>query len=281
MSGRLHVVATPIGNLGDITRRAVEVLGSVDAVACEDTRHTGRLLQHLGVRPDQLFRCDMHTERAATGRIIELLASGKDVALVSDAGTPGVSDPGAVVVAAVVEAGFEVVPIPGASAALAALVASGLPTDRFVVEGFLPRKGGDRRRRLESIAADRRTTVVYESPRRVAATLADLADACGPDRAATVSRELTKLHEETVRGTLADLAEHFDDATKGEIVVVIGPAPEAPPASADDLDGFLEQMASDGLDRRAAIAAAVEQLGVRKRDAYDAALKLDWSSPPT
>ncbi len=280
MSGSLHVVATPIGNLGDITRRAVEVLGSVHAVACEDTRHTGRLLQHLGVRPEQLFRCDMHTERDASRRIIDLLGAGHDVALVSDAGTPGVSDPGAVVVQAVVAAGFDVVPIPGASAALAALVASGLPTDRFVVEGFLPRKGGDRRRRLGVVAGEERTTVVYESPRRLGATLVDLAEVCGPDRVASVSRELTKLHEETVRGSLQELAEHFSDEVRGEIVIVVGPASPPDPATDEDVDDFLARLAADGVDRRSAVAAAVERLGVRKRTAYDASLRLEWS-PPT
>lgn len=277
MSGQLHVVSTPIGNLGDITRRAVEVLTSVHAVACEDTRRTGRLLQHLGARPALLLRSDAHTERRTAARVIELLGQGLDVAVVSDAGTPGVSDPGTALVAAAVEAGFDVVPIPGASAALAALVASGLSTERFVVEGFLPRKGRERGERLRALAADDRTSVVYESPRRVTATLSDLAEVCGSDRRATVSRELTKLHEETRRGTLAELAESFTEDVRGEIVIVVGGAPPKSPASDDDVLALLERLAAEGVDRRTAVSTAVRELGVPKRVAYDAALTLTWT----
>ncbi len=276
MSGVLYVVSTPIGNLGDISRRAIEILSTVHAVACEDTRHSGRLLQHIGARPERLLRCDAHAERRAAGDVIDLLASGADVAVISDAGTPGVSDPGAALIQLVIEAGFEVIPIPGASAALAALVVSGLPTERFVVEGFLPRKGRERAARLAEIVAETRTVVIYESPKRLHATLVELDGLCAEDRRASVSRELTKLHEETARGTFADLADHFDDTVKGEIVVVIGPAAAPGPATIQDVALRLEAKAASGVDRRTAVAEVMAELAAPKRLVYDASLVIEW-----
>ncbi|HEX6844767.1 MAG TPA: 16S rRNA (cytidine(1402)-2'-O)-methyltransferase [Actinomycetota bacterium] len=267
MDGTLFVVGTPIGNLADLTERARETLAAVELVAAEDTRRTGRLLQAIGVRSRLL---SVHDANEA-GRVDEILAAlreGCDVALVSDGGMPLVSDPGYRVVRAAAEAGLPVRVVPGPSAALAALVVSGLPTDRFAFEGFLPRRGGERRARLEALATDPRTIVFFESPVRVAATLADLRDAFGADRPAAVCRELTKLHEETRRGSLGDLAAGLAGATvKGEVAVVVGGSP--PPAG--DLDGALAQARAQvaaGTRPREAAKAAASAHGVRANDVY-------------
>ena len=222
--GRLYVVATPIGNLADVTLRAIEVLAAVPLIAAEDTRLTRRLLSRHGI----LTRLVSFHARNAAARLPELLAhlrSGADLALVSDAGTPGVSDPGEELVAAWVEEGGGVVPIPGASAVLAAIVGSGIAGPRWAFEGFLPRSGRERRERLARIAGDERGAVIFEAPTRTAATLADLAAACGPDRPAAVCRELTKIHEEFVRVPLGELAERARDGRltlRGEVVIVVG-----------------------------------------------------------
>ena len=187
MTGTLHVVATPIGNLGDLTVRAAEVLGRVGLIACEDTRRTSKLLQHLGVVRPPMVIVNEHSEASAVRRVLETLADGIDVALVSDAGTPLVSDPGHVLVGAAVAAGVRVEPVPGASALLAALAVSGLPTDRFCFEGFLPRKAGARGERIDELLTERRTVVLYESPRRVAATIGELRDRLGADRRIAVA----------------------------------------------------------------------------------------------
>ncbi|NDH22694.1 MAG: 16S rRNA (cytidine(1402)-2'-O)-methyltransferase [Actinobacteria bacterium] len=215
MTGVLTLVSTPIGNLGDLAPRAVEALEAADLVCCEDTRRTGSLLKQIGVRVDELRRLDDHTEFESIPVILDRLVAGERVVLVSDAGTPGISDPGERLVAAVAEAGIEVTTVPGPVAAIAALVSSGLPSGRFVFEGFLARKGQERSAQLEAIAVESRTTVFYESPNRVAATLAALAEACGPDRRAVIARELTKLHEELRRGTLAELAVWASAGVKG------------------------------------------------------------------
>ncbi len=223
-SGRLYVVATPIGNLGDMTIRAIEILRAVSLIAAEDTRLTRRLLDRYEIETRQVS----YHARSGPGRLAELLShlrAGDDLAVVTDAGTPGISDPGAELVAAWAADGGTVVPIPGASAVLAALVASGVAGPRWSFEGFLPRTGRDRRDRLERIASDERATVVYEAPTRVGATLRDLAAACGPDRPAAVCRELTKLHEEIRRGSLGDLAAMAGSGQltlRGEFVIVVG-----------------------------------------------------------
>ena len=218
----LYVVCTPIGNLGDISQRALEVLGCVDAMACEDTRHSRRILDHHGLaRPPILFACHEHNEKAAAQRILGLLRDGRSVALVSDAGAPGVNDPGYRVISAAVEAGLPVRVIPGPSAVITALLASGPPTAGFVFKGFPPRKSGQRRSLLETEAERPETLIFFESPHRLAGLLADAAAALG-DRPAAVCLELTKLHERVVRGSLPELAADFaDQKVKGEATVVI------------------------------------------------------------
>lgn len=219
--GILHIVATPIGNLGDLSPRALELLGAVALVAAEDTRHSGALLAHFGLRARMVSLHD-HNEEARTTEILRRLGAGESVALVSDAGTPLVSDPGFRLVAAARAAGFRVSPVPGPCAAVAALSVAGLPTDRFVFEGFLPARSAARCERLEFLAPESRTLIFYESPRRIAGALADMAGVLGGDRPAVVARELTKLHEEVRGGTLDELAAWTEvNALRGEIVVVV------------------------------------------------------------
>ncbi|MEQ8840869.1 MAG: 16S rRNA (cytidine(1402)-2'-O)-methyltransferase [Acidimicrobiales bacterium] len=280
MTGTLVLVATPIGNLGDLSPRAVEELDAAALVCCEDTRRTGRLLVHAGIGGARLRRVDDHTEMQASAEVIALLASGARVALVSDAGTPGISDPGARLVDAVLDAGHEVSVVPGPVAAVAALVASGLPTDRFVFEGFLPRKGRERRERLASIAAERRTVVLYESPNRVATALTALAEVCGGDRRAVVARELTKLHEEFVRGTLTELGEWAATTPKGEIVVVIDGAAAPAEATDEEILSALGAELADGGSRRDAADSVAAMLGVGRRRAYQLALGIPGGVTP-
>jgi len=227
----LWLVATPIGNLSDLAPRSIEVLDRVALVCCEDTRRTGKLLQHAGIRAERLAVCNEHTEYDMTSEVVDLLSSGSDVAVVSDAGMPGISDPGERLVVAAVRAGHDVSAVPGPSAATMAVTISALPSDRFVYEGFLPRKGRDRAERLAEIAHEHRTVVLYEAPHRIEKTIADLVVACGPDRPASVSRELTKMHEETVRGTLGsiDLGE-----PRGEYAVVVGGRTDTAEPADDD-----------------------------------------------
>lgn len=280
--GRLVLVGTPIGNLGDLTPRAVEVLAAADVIYCEDTRRTRALLTHAGIKGKRLVAMDSHREAAAVSRVVEALRAGATVALVTDAGMPGVSDPGDRLVAGVLAAGEEVSVVPGPSAALSALVLSGLPTDRFVFEGFLPRKGRDRVQRLEVIAAETATTVIFEAPLRVAATLADLARACGAGRRVAVARELTKLHEEVWRGTLvraAELAAAFP--SRGEHVLVIegrDPGTDAP-ATETVQEAISARLAAGQSARDAAHAVAVE-LGVPRRRAYALALEVKRDTAP-
>jgi 16S rRNA (cytidine1402-2'-O)-methyltransferase len=220
VAGRLHIVATPIGNLGDVTLRAIEVLKSVDLIACEDTRHSGRLLKRHGISARLVPYHDHNKEQAAQA-IVALILEGKDVALVTDSGTPGVSDPAYVLVNLAHSRSIQVVPVPGPCAAVAALSASGLPSDRFSFEGFLPRKAGKRKVRLESLKDDPRTLVFYESPHRLLKTLSAIREVLG-DRNAVIARELTKLHEEMIRGRLGELIDHFTDSNpRGEFVIVI------------------------------------------------------------
>ncbi|HRN36236.1 MAG TPA: 16S rRNA (cytidine(1402)-2'-O)-methyltransferase [Flavobacteriales bacterium] len=220
---RLFLIPTPIGNLEDITLRAVRVLGEVDAVIAEDTRTSGVLLKHLGIsKPFIAFH--IHNEHQITEHLVQRLQAGERFALVTDAGTPAISDPGFLLVRAAVKAGISVETLPGPTAFVPALVNSGLPCDRFTFEGFLPVKKG-RRTRITELAAEPRTMVFYESPHRIARTLAELAEAFGAERPASISRELTKLHEETLRGTLAELSEHFrQHAPKGEFVLCVAGA---------------------------------------------------------
>jgi 16S rRNA (cytidine1402-2'-O)-methyltransferase len=235
MTGRLVLVGTPIGNLGDLAPRAVEALRAADVIAAEDTRRTRTLLTHAGIRAGgRLQSVHAHNERARATELVAAMRGGQTIAYVTDAGMPGISDPGEELVRACLDAGVPVEVVPGPSAALTALVLSGFPTERFVFEGFLPRKGRARAERLEAIAAETRTVVCFEAPTRVAATLADLARACGGDRGVAVARELTKLHEEVWRGTLEGaLAEIGEQPTRGEYVVVVAPG-EAVVSEPDD-----------------------------------------------
>ena len=270
MSGSLVLVGTPIGNLGDLSTRAVEALASADLVCCEDTRRTGRLLAHAGVNGARLRRVDEHTEADACDEVCELLTAGATVAVVSDAGMPALTDPGARLVAAAAAAGHTVTVVPGPSAGLAALAVSGLPTTRFCFEGFLPRKGRARAERLEQIAREHRTTVLYESPHRLRSCLTDLAEACGPLRRAAVARELTKLHEELVRGSLAELCEWSEGPVKGEVVVVIEGAQKADTEATDEeLRAAVEALVADGVSRRDAAASAAAAHGVSRRRVYN------------
>lgn len=272
-AGRLVLVATPIGNLGDISPRALETLESADLVACEDTRVTRRLLSATGMSTPRLMAVHEHNEAASIDRIAAAIEAGQVVALVTDAGMPGVSDPGSRIVAGVAARGCEIRVVPGPSAALAAVVISGLPTDRFTFEGFLPRKGAERKARLAEIARDRRTVVLFESPRRVGATLGALVEACGPDRRVAVARELTKVHEEVWRGRLADAAARAEAAEpRGEHVLVIEGAPAPDEATDADIADALASRRAAGDDRRSAVAAVAAELGVPKRRVYDLAL---------
>ncbi len=217
----LYVVPTPIGNLGDMTFRAVDVLRDVAVIACEDTRTSGKLLKHYGIETPTISYHE-HNERSRTPQLIQRMAAGEKVALISDAGTPGVSDPGFYLVRECVREGIDVTVLPGASAVIAGVVGSAIPCDRFVYEGFLPAKKG-RKTRLDSLKTEHRSTVLFESPHRILRTLRDLRDALGPERRIAVAREISKLHEEYVRGSVAEVLEHFESQEKprGEFVVVV------------------------------------------------------------
>ncbi len=264
MSGRVVLVGTPIGNLGDVSHRAAEVLGAADVVACEDTRRTGRLLAHLGVRAPSLVRLDEHTERQRADELVARALSGATVAVVSDAGMPGLSDPGGVIVDVAVAADVPVEVVPGPFAAAVALVGSGLVGDgRFVFEGFLPRKGADRDRRLLALAGHDRPVVLYEAPHRVARTLEDLVAVAGEGRRVALCRELTKLHESTWRGTLAEALEHVATvAPRGEYVVVLDAAPPVAAPEDDDLRAELDALLADGVSRRDAAEQVATARGV-------------------
>jgi 16S rRNA (cytidine1402-2'-O)-methyltransferase len=269
----LFIVSTPIGNLGDVSARAAEVLGAVEVVLAEDTRRTGMLLRHLGVRT-RLISAHEHNEAARSSLVVEILQEGRDVALVSDAGTPLLSDPGARIVAAAVEAGFPVVPIPGASALLAALVVSGISADRFTFYGFLPRGGGKRSAFLAEIAALRHTAVLYESPHRTVALLSDLASAAGADRRAAVGRELTKLHEEVIRGSLGEIVERLEGVeVRGEVVVVVegrgeDETDEEREAGVRDAAAFAAELLAEGLSPSAVAKVLRDRLGIARNEAY-------------
>jgi 16S rRNA (cytidine1402-2'-O)-methyltransferase len=279
--GRLVLVATPIGNLGDLSPRARQVLAEADLICCEDTRRTRALLSAFGISAkgsngDRLLSLHGHNEASRVDRVADAVAAGDTVAVVSDAGTPGVSDPGAWLAAQIAAAGGTVSTVPGPSSVLGALVVSGLPSERFCVEGFLPRKGPERRRRIGAFLADARTTVVLEAPSRVAATLAELA-AAAAERPAAVVRELTKVHEEVWRGTLGEAAAVFAARqVRGEVVLVIGGAPPPAPADEDAVEVAVRAALDDdptaGPRQVAELVAAA--LGVPRRRAYEAALRV-------
>ncbi len=268
MPGSLAVVSTPIGNLDDLTVRAAAVLCEADLVLAEDTRHTGRLLAHIGSRAPQRSLHD-HNEAERIAEVLERIEAGQRVALVSDAGTPGVSDPGHRLMRACVEAGVRIEPIPGPSALTAALVVSGLPMDRVAFDGFLPRRGAARRARLSELASEPRTIVLFVSPHRAAEDLDDLAAALGTDRRATLARELTKLHEEVVHATLGELAALVRDGVRGELAIVIAGAEDA--RVEVDLEGALaavERLVEHGRSTRDAVAEVAVVTGASRRELY-------------
>jgi 16S rRNA (cytidine1402-2'-O)-methyltransferase len=269
--GQLYLVATPIGNLEDITLRAVRILKEVDTIACEDTRHTQKLLNHYGIQK-RLVSYHEHNENTRAPELVSEMESGATVALVSDAGTPVISDPGHRLVTLCVEHHIPVVPIPGPSSALAALAASGLSAERVLFAGFLPARQGERRRALAELANNATTLVFFEAPHRIAKMLADAADILGP-RQAVLARELTKLHEEFLRGTLSELAKRIRETpVKGEITLVIAPPDQQHSTSVPagiTLRERVEQLIRDAnLDRKAALKQAAREFGIARREAY-------------
>jgi 16S rRNA (cytidine1402-2'-O)-methyltransferase len=273
----LYLVATPIGNLGDITLRALDVLRQVDRIACEDTRQTQKLLNHFGIEKPTLS-CHEHNERERADRLLDELESGARIALVSDAGMPGISDPGAFLVPAAIARGIRVHPIPGANAALSALVASGLSTAEFHFIGFLPEKAGQRRTRLEALLREiqtsgaQRTLLFYEAPHRILETLADMAELWGALPRAALARELTKLHEEFHRGTLAEIRADLAarDRVRGEITLVVELDPQQAQAPAEEklTDRLSRMQAEEGIDEKEALKRLARQLGQSKSDLY-------------
>lgn len=266
----LYVVATPLGNLADLSPRAADCLRQVAIVAAEDTRRTRGLLAHLGAHP-QLLSFHAHSGRGRTEALLGMLAEGRDVALVTDAGTPGVSDPGPELVSAARAAGFSVVPLPGASAVTAALSASGFPADRYLFLGFMPRKGAERARLLARACAEEWTVVFFEAPGRLAALLQDLAKLAGPDRRVVVARELTKLHEELRAGTALELGDYYSrEAPKGEVTVLLAgtgePAP--PPDRTEEGRALARQLLDGGATRREAAQRVAAELGLARNEAY-------------
>jgi len=278
-AGTLHVVATPIGNLEDLSPRARDTLAGSALIACEDTRRTSKLLARFAIEVP-MVAVHKFSERERLDGVLALLARGDDVALVSDGGTPAISDPGALLVAAARDAGFSVSPIPGPSAVIALLSASGLPGDRFVFDGFLPSRAGERRNRLRQLAAETRTVVVYETPHRIHETLDDVATLLG-DRTIVLGRELTKLHETIVRGTADEVRGRLGDgAVKGEIVIAISgfdPSRAADAAGDDPLATIWnEALAASGGDARAALKAAAKALGLKRPELWRRLAERGW-----
>ncbi|WNZ65528.1 16S rRNA (cytidine(1402)-2'-O)-methyltransferase [Myxococcus sp. MxC21-1] len=274
MAGTLYLVATPIGNLGDVTSRALETLRAVRFIACEDTRHSRVLLDHFGIGGKDLVSLPAFAEGQRAGRILDRIGEGEDCALVTDAGSPAISDPGEKLVAEALERGLAVVPVPGPTALVAALSASGLPTGRFHFLGFLPRKGAERRAMLEEVAQLSATLVLYESPRRLSETLPDLLDAWG-DRRACVARELTKLHEEFARGTLSELAARYAaEEPRGEVVVLVEGRTGETRWSEEELRRALEEGLSRGEKLKALSTELARRAGWAGQDVYRLGLSL-------
>jgi len=271
MPGTLYVVATPIGNLADITQRAIKILKDVELIACEDTRHTRKLLQHFGINTKTTSYHE-HNENQRGDELLDLLKQGSDIAVVSDAGTPAISDPGFRLVRSAIENEITVVPVPGPSALITALVAAGLPTDEFFFAGFLPARASARQTRLRELASVPGTLIFYEAPHRLAATLKDAYETLG-EREAVVARELTKLHEEVRRGRLSDLVEHYSQVEpRGEIVLLIDrnsiETGEAESNSERSVGELVAQFEAEGIDHRAALKKAARELKLSRAEAY-------------
>ncbi len=276
MPGTLFVVSTPIGNLEDITLRAIRVLSEVDLIACEDTRHTRKLLNHYDIKTRTISYHE-HNERERTRELIGSLQTGMNIALVSDAGTPGISDPGYTLINQAVRSDLQVVSVPGPTALISALVVSGLPADEFLFVGFLPPRAQARRRKLQELAQISATLVFYEAPHRIQSTLKDMSEILG-NRQAALGRELTKLHEELLRGTLSELASQFNSGSqpRGELVVIVDQNVIASkePKSTGDLGALVAALESEGLDPRSALKQAAKKLGIKRSDAYREMMEL-------
>ncbi len=267
MPGTLYLVATPIGNLADITYRALEILRNVSLIACEDTRHTHKLLQHYGITTKTISYHE-HNEQQRARELVEKLKEGDDIAVVSDAGAPAISDPGFRLVRAAIDNDITVVPVPGPIALIFALIAAGLPTDEFFFGGFLPPKSNARRARLTEVKSVPGTLVFYEAPHRLTETLKDAREILG-ERQAVVARELTKLHEEFRRGRLSELAEHYSsEKPRGEIVLLIDRNVLEETPTNETISNLVERLERDGLDRRAALKEAARVLGLTRAEAY-------------
>ena len=266
----LWLVATPIGNLDDISPRAISVLRAAKVICCEDTRHSGTLLKRMNVTPERLIVTNDHTEHDAIEEVLMLLASNEVVAVITDAGTPAISDPGERLVKAAVAAGHAVHATPGPVAFVVAATISGLPTDRIAFDGFLPRSGAERRERLTEVARERRTTVLYEAPHRLEKTLVDLASSCGVDRRIALTRELTKMHEEVWRGSLAEAVKHSQTvAPRGEYAIVIAPALNTEVEVTDEeIVRELAARTANGLSKRDAIDEVTAAFGVARKRVY-------------
>ena len=275
MSGTLVLIATPIGNLGDLSPRAIAAISECDALCCEDTRRTGLMLNHFGLAGKTYIVVNEHTEHDASREVVERLLAGETIGLVTDAGTPGISDPGERIVRAAIASGIEVSAIPGPTAVIMALIVSGLPTSRFVFEGFIPRSGQERSTVLAEIAAERRTVVMYEAPHRLERTLADLEVACGPLRRIAVTRELTKLHEEIRRTSLHEAVQNArSQEPRGEYVLVLEGALPPEPATEEQLEEALRRELANGMSKRDAAAKVALTYGAPKRLVYELALRL-------
>ena len=267
MPGTLYLVATPIGNLADVTHRALDILRNVALIACEDTRHTRKLLQHYGITTKTISYHE-HNEQQRARELVQKLQEGDDVAVVSDAGTPSISDPGFRLVRAAIENDVPVVPVPGPSALISALIAAGLPTDEFFFGGFLPAKSNARRARFTELRSVPGTLVFYEAPHRLSETLKDALEVLG-EREAVVARELTKLHEEIKRGRLSELAEHYStEEPRGEIVLLIDRNVLEEIATKESVADLVDRFERDGLDHRAALKKAARELGLSRAEAY-------------
>ncbi len=273
--GALFIVSTPIGNLSDVSKRAIETLETADLIACEDTRRTGQLLQLLGIQKKKLIRFDAHTEFKKKSKIVSQIKDGHKVALVTDAGTPGISDPGEQLIREVVDQDLNLSVIPGASAPLAALVASGLPMKRWVMEGFLPRKGKERQEILKRLASEERTIIIFESAKRLPETLVDLCQSFEEEREIVVARELTKIHEELWRGSLKLATEHYTSSPKGEIVLVIEGSSHKASVPDEQIIKALRKAKDSGLSARDASNQVSRDLGISRGKAYGLYTDLD------